>query len=145
MKNISFPSTFSLTYHFYFQVIDINDKPPKFNESVYKTSVSDDYVSGFLSVLAKDPDAGSSITYAIVSGSVESHVEGGNQIDWEKAFTIDGRTGALTFSAKIDNSLRGYVSLKIRASDTSKVLKLGAVQVLYVNLFFKKNDLCAKC
>lgn len=98
---------------------DINDKFPKFGQDVYTSSVSADF-DVFLQVEATDPDKGDSVKYSIVPGSVENHVTGGSEIDWNNVFVIDSKTGALTFSAKIDPSITGYLTLNITATDLSK-------------------------
>lgn len=75
----------------------------------------------FLTIEAIDPDLGDSVIYAIDKQTLENHVING-QIDWQKVFDINSKTGALTFQSSIDASVSGYLSFNVTATDKGKYL-----------------------
>ncbi|KAF5892830.1 protocadherin Fat 4, partial [Clarias magur] len=92
----------------YFNILDVNDNRPKFNTSVYSTSVSEDLSIGspVLTVAASDADDGlnAQLAYSIASGDPQSQ------------FTITN-SGILQTRKLLDRETQSFYNLVIAVND----------------------------
>lgn len=90
-------------------VMDVNDNPPVFSSSEYKTSVPENSAAGtnVLDVTAADTDsyANAQIFYSLVGGHVDK-------------FAIDSRNGSIITLAAFDYEREQMFELTIKASNT---------------------------
>ncbi|XP_062909211.1 protocadherin Fat 1 [Mobula hypostoma] len=90
-------------------VEDSNDHPPRFTSPAYKGSIIESAPLGseVLQVTAVDKDTGmnAEVTYSIQSGN------SGNMFD------IDPASGKITVAKKLDQAVKGFYSLTVKAKD----------------------------
>ncbi|XP_035265775.1 protocadherin alpha-8-like isoform X5 [Anguilla anguilla] len=106
-------------------VIDINDNPPVFRNSLYKVRVSENTPPGtsIITVNATDLDAGSNgeVVYSF------SKLQQGHILD---TFTIDSHTGTVTVKGVIDFEQNNAFEIRIQASDRGQVPMAGHSKLL---------------
>ncbi|XP_077064211.1 protocadherin Fat 4 [Siphateles boraxobius] len=92
----------------YFNVIDVNDNPPVFNQNAFSASVPEDSPVGmcFLSLNVSDPDEG-------INGEVYLVVKSGNL---ESKFSIN-QQGALCLRGELDRETNAIYNLIVQAND----------------------------
>ncbi|XP_056106333.1 protocadherin Fat 2 [Rhinichthys klamathensis goyatoka] len=102
-------------------ITDVNDNPPVFNSSSYRTVIAEDISPGdmVLQVSAVDLDGppNNFIIYSIVNG------------DPKQQFSIDPRTGHLTVRSMLDREEITHYSLTVQAADEGDPPLSSAVQV----------------
>ncbi|KAM7007627.1 protocadherin alpha-2-like isoform 2-T2 [Passerculus sandwichensis] len=93
-------------------VLDANDNPPQFNQSVYKVQLPENATEGTLvaGVNATDPDEGSNKEF---SYSILSSIPIGNK----ELFTIDKKTGDIRLKGTLDFEDVRLHELQIEATD----------------------------
>ncbi|XP_063269331.1 protocadherin alpha-2-like [Prinia subflava] len=113
-------------------VLDANDNPPQFNQSVYKVQLPENATEGtFVArVNATDPDLGSNseVTYSVSSTFPEKGIN---------IFLLNARTGEIHLAGTVDyEDIRSY-EIQIEATDKGTPSLLGhckvVVEVLDVN------------
>ena len=107
-------------------VKDVNDNPPVFDPTEYKTSINEDAIVGssVLTVHAKDADSGNNgrVVYEIVSGNDD------------RKFHVDPNLGVLTVSNDLDYETRELHRLIIQAHDSSPGTRMSAFATVIVNV-----------
>ncbi|XP_051716060.1 protocadherin Fat 2 [Ctenopharyngodon idella] len=102
-------------------ITDVNDNPPVFNRSSYRTVIAEDISPGdmVLQVTAIDLDGppNNFIMYSIVNG------------DPKQQFSIDPRTGHITVLSMLDREEITHYSLTVQAADEGSPPLSSAVQV----------------
>ncbi|KAG1926068.1 protocadherin Fat [Pimephales promelas] len=102
-------------------ITDVNDNPPVFNNSSYRTVIAEDISPGdmVLQVSAVDLDGppNNFIIYSIVNG------------DAKQQFSIDPRTGHVTVLSMLDREEITHYSLTVQAADEGDPPLSSAVQV----------------
>ncbi|XP_068885407.1 protocadherin alpha-2-like [Aphelocoma coerulescens] len=93
-------------------VLDVNDNPPQFNQSVYKVRLPESAAEGTLvaHVNATDPDEGSNKEF---SYSILSSIPVGNK----ELFAIDTKTGEIRLTGTLDFENVRLHELQIEATD----------------------------
>ncbi|XP_039606214.1 protocadherin-23 [Polypterus senegalus] len=88
---------------------DVNDNPPRFEESSYKTAVWEGQIFNtfVMQVSASDADSGP-------NGQTEYYILSGNQ---NEAFVIDSNTGILSTNTILDREIVPYYELVLHAVD----------------------------
>lgn len=88
-------------------ILDVNDSPPKFSQSVFATSVKEDALIGqtVTTITATDDDLKSDIFYFILSG------------DPQAKFGIERKTGVIFVHGALDREQVSLYKLNISASD----------------------------
>ncbi|XP_040903736.1 protocadherin gamma-A10-like [Toxotes jaculatrix] len=109
-------------------VLDVNDNPPVFNQSIYRATVLENATPGthIISVNATDADSGSNglVTYAF------SNLKG-NLAD---TFNIDKNTGKITVSGQIDYEKDKKYEIRIEAKDQGGLTDLSKVIIDIVDV-----------
>ncbi|XP_037635340.1 protocadherin gamma-A11-like [Sebastes umbrosus] len=109
-------------------VLDANDNPPVFNQSVYRATVLENATSGthVITVNATDADSGSNgvVTYAF------SNLKG-NVADM---FNIDKTTGKITVSGQIDFEKDKKHEIRVEAKDQGGLTDLSKVIIDIVDV-----------
>ncbi|KAI4887262.1 hypothetical protein NFI96_029832 [Prochilodus magdalenae] len=106
-------------------VLDFNDNPPVFSQSLYKVRVNENAPIGaqVLSLSATDMDEGinSEIAYAIVrQGSAKG----------SDLFTVDPESGLITVKGELDYEASAAVELRVEAKDKGQPPKSSQCKVL---------------
>jgi len=88
-------------------ILDVNDSPPKFSQSVFTTSVKEDALIGqtVTTVTATDADLKSDLFYFILSG------------DPQAKFGIERKTGVIFVNGALDRETVASYKLNVSASD----------------------------
>ncbi|XP_069387760.1 protocadherin gamma-A1-like [Paralichthys olivaceus] len=117
------------TVNIYITVLDINDNPPVFNQSLYRAAVHENALKGtyIATVNASDADSGSNgqVTYRF--SNMKSQLA--------DIFHLDSTTGTITLSGQVDYEKDKKYEIMIEAmdqgglTDSSKVL----IEILDVN------------
>ncbi|XP_050668610.1 protein dachsous isoform X2 [Leptidea sinapis] len=114
------------------RVTDINDNPPVFLDSVYKTSVLEAATAGtpVIQVTATDADEGenSEIRYSLSSTP---------QSDW---FSIDERSGLITTRSQVDCETNSMPQLTVVASDRGNPALSATATLLVTVLDVNDNE-----
>ncbi|XP_043223379.1 protein dachsous-like [Amphibalanus amphitrite] len=112
-------------------VTDVNDHEPKFNQTEYTASVSEELQVGatVLRVHATDRDAGqnAAIVYDITSGN--DH----------QVFTLDRDTGAIRLQKRLDFDRLPEYRFIVRATDRDRTRPLSALATVHVRVL-DEND-----
>nr|DAA06568.1 TPA_inf: protocadherin alpha 9 unspliced isoform [Anolis carolinensis] len=113
-------------------VLDANDNPPVFNQSVYRIKLVENAANGTLVIKlnATDVDEG---TNREISFSFSTHVAS----NFRKIFSINSNTGEVTVNGKVDFEDRSVYDLQIVAKDKGNLPLSGhcrlIIEVLDVN------------
>lgn len=109
--------------------IDNNNNVPRFNKTLYKTSVSEHAANGTLTVSAFDPDPGDDgrVTYNITSG------------DDDSKFSVNSDSGNITVSAALDYSVQAAYNLTVLAQDHGSISQKSSTTHVYVTVL-DEND-----
>ncbi|XP_060559817.1 cadherin-23-like isoform X2 [Ruditapes philippinarum] len=90
-------------------VLDVNDEPPVFDPATVTASISEESIAGttVVCVTATDPDTHHSLSYSIVSSSIQAYDENGKTVNVTSTgvknyFAIDNNTGCITVANKPD-------------------------------------------
>ncbi|XP_047190617.1 protocadherin gamma-A11-like [Scophthalmus maximus] len=109
-------------------VLDVNDNPPVFNQSIYRATVLESATPGthIIGVNATDADSGSNgvVTYAF------SNLKG----NVANMFTIDKNTGTITVSGQIDYEKDKKHEIRIEAKDQGGLTDLSKVIIDIVDV-----------
>ncbi|XP_026859393.2 protocadherin Fat 2 [Electrophorus electricus] len=93
--------------HVFVNVIDVNDNPPNFSESLYQASLDEEASCGHIviKIQASDPDSKDNLQYKIISGN-----EG-------RYFAINETSGLISFSNVCKKNLDQFYNLTVAVSD----------------------------
>ncbi|KAL2722130.1 protocadherin-like wing polarity protein stan isoform X1 [Vespula maculifrons] len=132
-------------------IVDVNNKPPMFNESTYLVYVSEraaigilnkilcraqEFVSGrnagligesVLKVVATDPDSDAYLEYSIVEpiravDKTGVALKSTTPYDYKTAFRINSNTGLITVNRVLDYQVAAVVILTVQAQDLNAVV-----------------------
>ncbi|XP_042320312.1 protocadherin alpha-4-like [Sceloporus undulatus] len=106
-------------------VLDANDNPPVFNQSVYRIKVLENAANGTLVVKlnATDLDEG---TNGEISYSFSTHVAP----NFRKIFSLNSNTGEVTVSGRVDFEERSVYDLQVVAENKGNLPLSGHCQVI---------------
>ncbi|XP_012288169.1 cadherin-87A [Orussus abietinus] len=110
-------------------ILDVNNKPPVFDNSTYLVYVSERASIGepVLKVTATDPDLDASIEYSLVEpiramDKTGVALKSTSLYDYKKAFTINPASGLITVNKVLDYQVAAVVILTVEARDLSAVV-----------------------
>lgn len=100
----------------YFQVVDINDNPPYFNDKNYNGAVTVGMVNSYtvLTLEASDPD---SIDTELTFSLYDITPVGNGISNVQNPFTLDSNTGELRLSFAVESTMSGYFTVNVSVSD----------------------------
>ncbi|XP_011302373.1 cadherin EGF LAG seven-pass G-type receptor 2 [Fopius arisanus] len=134
-------------------VIDVNNKPPKFRNSTYLVYVSERASIGdsVLRVSAVDPDTDADIEYSIVEpiqavDKTGVALKSTTPYDYKTAFRIHPTTGAISVNRVLDYQVAAVIILTVQARDVNaavdKELQFDTVEVtIYIQAFSNNNPI----
>lgn len=134
-------------------VLDINNKPPKFKNSTYSVYVSERATIGetILKVLAIDPDSDSNIEYSIaepINASDKTGValKSTTPYDYKTVFKINSTTGSVVVNRALDYQVAAVIILTVEAKDLNAMIdkekQIDKVEVtIYVQAFSDDNPI----
>ncbi|XP_017888603.1 cadherin-23 [Ceratina calcarata] len=110
-------------------MVDVNNKPPTFNESTYLIYVSERATIGdpVLKVMATDPDSDANLEYSLVepikavdkTGVALKNTAG---YDYKTAFRINSTTGLITVNRVLDYQVAAVIILTVQVQDLNAVV-----------------------
>ncbi|XP_026826101.1 cadherin EGF LAG seven-pass G-type receptor 2 isoform X2 [Ooceraea biroi] len=110
-------------------IIDVNNKPPTFNESTYQVYVSERAAIGesVLKVSASDPDADAYLEYSLVEpiravDKTGVALKSTTPYDYKSAFRINSATGLITVNRGLDYQVAAVIILTVQAQDLNAVV-----------------------
>ncbi|XP_016921882.1 cadherin-23 isoform X3 [Apis cerana] len=110
-------------------MIDVNNKPPTFNESTYLVYVSERAAIGepVLKVAATDPDSDAYLEYSIVEpiravDKTGVALKNTAPYDYKTAFRINSTTGLITVNRVLDYQVAAVVILTVQVQDLNAVV-----------------------
>ncbi|XP_034959224.1 protocadherin alpha-5-like [Zootoca vivipara] len=106
-------------------VLDANDNPPVFNQSVYKVTLLENAATGTLVIKLNATDLDEGINKEI-SYSFTNHVP----LNFQKIFTINSNTGEIIVNGRIDFEDISVYDLQIVAEDKGNLPLSGHCQVI---------------
>ncbi|XP_067673635.1 cadherin-87A-like [Haliotis asinina] len=105
-------------------LLDANNKAPKFQQQFYVTSISEatPIGSSVLHLTATDEDSTSELQYSIPTSTMEARNTGGNSIprqlfDFRYAFAVDPISGLITTNSTLRRELAAEISFNILVRD----------------------------
>lgn len=108
------------------RLLDVNDNPPQFYQSVYKIRISEDLpkhvVLFWLQAHDKDEGENSAIRYTLTDGVT-------NKKDGRTRFDVDDRTGAIRLLAPLDARVQSRYNITARARDSKKLYSTCYIEV----------------
>lgn len=117
-------------------VLDENDNPPEFTQTLYEANIPENSLSGALveTVIAQDADSGSNaqVIYAIVNGNTGS------------VFQIDSTSGMVTVKNQtaLDREATALFFLQIQAQDRGSPPHTSQTQVCVMSRWHKDACVC---
>ncbi|KYQ51361.1 Cadherin-23 [Trachymyrmex zeteki] len=132
-------------------IIDVNNKPPSFNESTYIVHVSERAAIGelVLKTVANDPDADTYLEYSLVEpikavDKTGVALKNTASYDYKTAFRINSTTGAITVNRVLDYQVAAVVILTVQAKDLNAVVdrdgQIAKVEVIiYIQAYSDDN------
>ncbi|CAI5780395.1 protocadherin alpha-5-like isoform X10 [Podarcis lilfordi] len=106
-------------------VLDANDNPPVFNQSVYKVTLLENAATGTLVIKLNATDLDEGINKEI-SYSFTNHVP----LNFQKIFTINSNTGEIMVNGRVDFEDISVYDLQIVAEDKGNLPLSGHCQVI---------------
>ncbi|KAL6429278.1 hypothetical protein ACFW04_008175 [Cataglyphis niger] len=110
-------------------IIDVNNKPPTFNESTYLVYVSERASIGdpVLKMVATDPDTDANLEYSLVEpiravDKTGVALKSTISYDYKTAFRINSTTGLITVNHMLDYQVAAVVILTVQARDLNAVV-----------------------
>ncbi|KAF7997629.1 hypothetical protein HCN44_006200 [Aphidius gifuensis] len=134
-------------------ILDINNKPPKFKYSTYSVYVLERAPIGetVLRVLAIDPDSDANIEYSIIepinaSDKTGVALKSTNPYDYKSAFKINSTTGSITVNKVLDYQVAAVIILTVQAKDLNAIIdkenQVDKVEVtIYIQAFSDDNPI----
>ncbi|XP_063973499.1 cadherin-23 isoform X2 [Diachasmimorpha longicaudata] len=134
-------------------ILDVNNKPPKFTNSTYLVYVSERTSIGdsVLRVTAIDPDSDANIEYSIVEpikavDKTGVALKSTTSYNYKTAFTIDSTTGVISVMRVLDYQVAAVIMLTIQAKDLSAVVdkehQVDTAEVtIYIQAFSNNNPI----
>lgn len=111
-------------------MIDVNNKPPMFNESTYLVYVSERAAIGetVLKVAATDPDSDAYLEYSLVEpiravDKTGVALKSTAAYDYKSAFRINSTTGLITVNRVLDYQVAAVIILTVQAQDLNAVVE----------------------
>nr|XP_003700747.1 PREDICTED: cadherin EGF LAG seven-pass G-type receptor 2 [Megachile rotundata]XP_012134616.1 PREDICTED: cadherin EGF LAG seven-pass G-type receptor 2 [Megachile rotundata] len=110
-------------------MIDVNNKPPMFNESTYLVYVSERAAIGepVLKVTATDPDSDAYLEYSLVEpikavDKTGVALKNTASYDYKSAFRINSTTGLITVNRMLDYQVAAVIRLTVQVEDLNAVV-----------------------
>ncbi|XP_034183183.2 cadherin 74A [Osmia lignaria lignaria] len=110
-------------------MIDVNNKPPMFNESTYLVYVSERAAIGepVLKVAATDPDSDAYLEYSLVEpiramDKTGVALKNTASYDYKTAFRINSTTGLITVNRMLDYQVAAVIILTVQVEDLNAVV-----------------------
>ncbi|XP_033194669.1 cadherin 74A isoform X1 [Bombus vancouverensis nearcticus] len=110
-------------------MVDVNNKPPMFNESTYLVYVSERASIGepVLKVVATDPDSDAYLEYSLVEpiravDKTGVALKSTTSYDYKTAFRINSMTGLITVNRVLDYQVAAVVILTVQVQDLNAVV-----------------------
>ncbi|XP_076643103.1 cadherin 74A [Halictus rubicundus] len=110
-------------------MVDVNNKPPTFNESTYLVYVSERAGIGepVLKVAATDPDSDAYLEYSLVDpvkavDKTGVALKNTASYDYKTAFRINATTGLITVNRVLDYQVAAVIILTVQAQDLNAVV-----------------------
>ncbi|KAK0090985.1 hypothetical protein PV326_003908 [Microctonus aethiopoides] len=134
-------------------ILDVNNKPPKFSNSTYLVYVSERAIIGdsVLKVLALDPDTDANIEYSIIEpiNAVDKTgvaLKSTTPYDYKSAFKINSTTGLISVNRLLDYQVAAVIILTVQAQDTNaivdKEVQIDKAEVtIYIQAFSDDNPI----
>uniref|UniRef100_A0A3Q3K1W8 Cadherin domain-containing protein n=1 Tax=Monopterus albus TaxID=43700 RepID=A0A3Q3K1W8_MONAL len=109
-------------------VLDINDNPPLFNQTIYRATVLENATPGthIMTVNATDADSGSNGLVAYAFSNLKGHLA--------DMFGIDKTTGKITVSGQIDYEKDKKFEIRVEAKDQGGLTDLSKVIIDIVDV-----------
>ncbi|XP_076753802.1 cadherin 74A [Xylocopa sonorina] len=110
-------------------MVDVNNKPPVFNESTYLVYVSERAAIGepVLKVVATDPDSDAYLEYSLVEpiravDKTGVALKNTAPYDYKTAFKINSTTGLITVNRVLDYQVAAVIILTVQVQDLNAVV-----------------------
>ncbi|KAL0099048.1 hypothetical protein PUN28_020237 [Cardiocondyla obscurior] len=132
-------------------IIDVNNKPPSFNESTYIVHVSERAAIGeiVLRAAASDPDADAYLEYSLAEpvkavDKTGVALKSTTSYDYKTAFRINSTTGVITVNRVLDYQVAAVIILTVQAKDLNAVVdrdkQIAKVEVIvYIQAYSDDN------
>ncbi|KAG7208603.1 hypothetical protein KM043_014812 [Ampulex compressa] len=132
-------------------MIDVNNKPPTFNESTYLVYVSERAAIGesVLKVVATDPDSDAYLEYSIIEpiravDKTGVALKSTTPYDYKTAFRMNSTSGLITVGRVLDYQVAAVIILTVQVQDINAVVdkerQLAKVEVtIYIQAYSDDN------